>query len=147
MKCGKCSYEESKVVDSRSLEDGKAVRRRRECLACGYRFTTYEKIENTPIMVVKKNGTRQSFNRDKIINGIVRACEKRPVARETIEKICNDIESDLNNRLRFEISSLEIGNMVMDKLKTIDKVAYIRFASVYKEFEDIKEFRKELKNL
>lgn len=147
MKCVKCSFEESKVVDSRSIEDGTSTRRRRECLGCGTRFTTYEKIEFTPIMVIKKNGLRQRFDRDKIINGMLRACEKRPVPLSTIEKTVDDIEMELNNSMEKEIEASKIGDIVIQKLKTIDEIAYVRFASVYRQFKDINEFKKELNKL
>ena len=143
----KCGNEESKVLESRSVEDGKAIRRRRECLKCQHRFTTYEKIEDTPIVVVKKNATRQAFNRDKIINGLVRACEKRPVSIDVIEKLVSEIELEISNSMKKEINSTEIGEMVMKKLRFIDEIAYVRFASVYRQFKDIEEFKKELIDL
>jgi transcriptional repressor NrdR len=147
MRCLKCGDEESKVIDSRPTEDGMAIRRRRECIECGYRFTTYEKIENIPIMVVKKNGMREAFNRDKIINGILRACEKRPVSMDKIEKIADEIEEHINNSLMREIKTEDIGNIVSHKLKEIDDIAYVRFASVYKQFKDINEFKEELNKI
>lgn len=147
MHCIKCGCEESKVVDSRSIEEGNSIRRRRECLNCKYRFTTYEKIEYTPIIVIKKNGVRQQFDRQKIINGIVRSCEKRPVSMEVIEEMVDQIEMELHNSLEKEIESSKIGEMVIEKLKGIDEIAYVRFASVYRQFKDINEFKKELNKL
>ena len=147
MRCNICGSEESKVLESRSVEEGKAIRRRRECLKCQHRFTTYEKIEETPIVVVKKNATRQAFNRDKIINGLVRACEKRPVSITVMEKLVSEIEVEISNSMKKEISSTEIGEMVMKKLRFIDEIAYVRFASVYRQFKDIEEFKKELNDL
>ncbi len=147
MKCLKCGSEESKVVDSRTVEDGNSTRRRRECLQCGNRFTTYEKIEYTPLVVIKKNGIRQQFDRTKIINGMLRACEKRPVPLELIEKTVDEIEMELNNSMEKEIEASKIGDIVIKKLKGIDEIAYVRFASVYRQFKDINEFKKELNNL
>ncbi|MDD3304054.1 MAG: transcriptional regulator NrdR [Clostridia bacterium] len=147
MHCIKCGYEESKVIDSRSIEEGNSIRRRRECLKCKNRFTTYEKIEYTPIIIIKKNGVRQQFNRDKIINGMLRACEKRPVSLEQIEKATNEIEMELNNSLDKEIYASKIGDLVIQKLKEIDEIAYVRFASVYRQFKDISEFKDELNKL
>ena len=147
MRCAKCGCEESKVIDSRSTDDDTSIRRRRECVKCGYRFTTYERIETVPIMVVKKNGIRETFNREKIINGIVKACEKRPVSIDTIEKIADDVEKHISNSLKREIKSVEIGKIVSEKLKQVDEIAYVRFASVYKQFKDISEFKEELNKL
>ncbi len=147
MNCPKCNYEESKVVDSRNVDEYNSIRRRRECLKCKNRFTTYEKIEYTPIMVVKKNGMREQFDRDKIIKGMISACQKRPVSLEQIEKTAESIEIELNNSLEKEIESTKIGDIVIEKLKEIDKIAYVRFASVYREFKDISEFKKELNRL
>lgn len=147
MRCLKCGYEESKVVDSRPTEDGMAIRRRRECMQCLYRFTTYEKIENIPITVIKKNGMREAFDRDKIINGVLRACEKRPVPIEKIEQIADEIEDHISNSLVREIKTEDIGNIVSQKLKDIDDIAYVRFASVYKQFKDINEFKEELNKI
>lgn len=147
MHCIKCGYEESKVIDSRSSEEGNSIRRRRECLKCKNRFTTYEKIEYTPISVIKKTGERQPFNRDKVTKGIMRACEKRPVSAEQIEKIVDEIEIELNNSMEKEIEASKIGEMVIAKLKEIDEIAYVRFASVYRQFKDINEFKKELNKL
>lgn len=147
MHCLKCGCEESKVVDSRSIEEGNAIRRRRECLNCKNRFTTYEKIEVTPIMVIKKNGLRQQFDRNKIINGMIRACEKRPVSIEEIEKTVDEIEIEINNSLKREVEASYIGDMVIERLKKLDESAYVRFASVYRQFKDINEFKKELNKL
>jgi transcriptional repressor NrdR len=147
MKCLKCGYEESKVVDSRTVDDGNSIRRRRECLNCGSRFTTYEKIEYTPIMVIKKNGERQRFDRNKVINGMLRACEKRPVPLEVIEKTADEIEMELNNTMEKEVYASQIGDLVIQKLRKIDEIAYVRFASVYRQFKDINEFKKELNKL
>ena len=147
MHCLKCGCEESKVVDSRSIEEGNAIRRRRECLNCKNRFTTYEKIEVTPIMVIKKNGLRQQFDRNKIINGMIRACEKRPVSIEEIEKTVDEIEIEINNSLKREVEASYIGDMVIERLKKLDEIAYVRFASVYRQFKDINEFKKELNKL
>lgn len=147
MHCIKCNCEESKVIDSRTVDESNSIRRRRECLNCKARFTTYEKIEYTPIIVIKKNGLRQQFDRNKVINGVVRACEKRPVSMEEIEKLVDEIEMELNNSMEKEIDSNVIGEMVIDKLKSIDEIAYVRFASVYRQFKDINEFRKELNKL
>ena len=147
MRCAKCGCEESKVIDSRSTDDDTSIRRRRECIKCGYRFTTYERIETVPIMVVKKNGIRETFNREKIINGMVKACEKRPVSIDTIEKIADDVEKYISNSLKREIKSEEIGKIVSEKLKQVDEIAYVRFASVYKQFKDISEFKEELNKL
>ena len=147
MHCIKCGCEESKVVDSRSIEEGNSIRRRRESLNCKYRFTTYEKLEYTPIIVVKKNGLRQQFDRNKIINGILRSCEKRPVTIEQVEQIVDEIEMELHNSLEKEVEASKIGEMVKNKLKPIDEIAYVRFASVYRQFKDINEFQEELNKL
>jgi transcriptional repressor NrdR len=147
MKCPFCGYEESKVIDSRPTDEGERIRRRRECLKCSKRFTTYEMIENLPIIVIKKDKSRQSFNRDKLRNGMLRACEKRPVSIETIEKAIDDIEAVIQNSLDREVSSDKIGELVMEKLKDIDQVAYVRFASVYREFKDVNSFMAELNAL
>ena len=144
MHCIKCGCEESKVIDSRSIEEGNSIRRRRECLNCKHRFTTYEKIEYTPIVVIKKNGLRQQFDRSKIINGMLRACEKRPVSIEQIEKATDEIEMEINNSLDKEVPASKIGDLVIQKLKEIDEIAYVRFASVYRQFKDINEFKEEL---
>ena len=147
MKCPFCEYEESKVIDSRPTYEGEAIRRRRECLKCAKRFTTYEKIENIPLMVVKKDGSRQMFDREKLLNGIMRACEKRPVPTSDMEHIVNEIESAIQNMLEREISSQKIGEMVMERLQKIDEVAYVRFASVYRQFKDINTFVEEVNKL
>ena len=144
MHCLKCGCEESKVVDSRMVEESNSIRRRRECLECKNRFTTYERIEYTPIMVIKKNGVRQQFDRAKIISGMLRSCEKRPVS---IEKAADEIEAELNNMMIKEIDSTKIGDMVIEKLKALDEIAYVRFASVYRQFKDINEFKKEINKL
>ena len=147
MKCPYCEYEESRVVDSRPTDEGEAIRRRRECLSCGRRFTTYEKVENIPLMVVKKDGSRQMFDSQKLLNGLVRACEKRPVSIKDMERVTVDIESTLQNRMQREVSSQEIGEMVMEQLKDLDEVAYVRFASVYRQFKDINTFVDEINRL
>ena len=147
MNCIKCGCEDSKVIDSRSIEEGNSIRRRRECLNCKYRFTTYEKIEYTPIIVIKRNGERQKFDRDKVKNGMLRACEKRPVSIGTLEKAVDEIEMEINNSLEREIDATKIGDLVIEKLKNIDEIAYVRFASVYRQFKDIGEFKEELNKL
>jgi transcriptional repressor NrdR len=147
MKCPYCGYAESKVIDSRPAEEGSTIRRRRECLACSKRFTTYEIMERLPLVVVKRDGSRQSFDRVKVINGLVRACEKRPVALSQLEAIADEIESELQGALEREISTTEIGEMVMERLKGLDEVAYVRFASVYRQFKDINTFMEELTKL
>jgi transcriptional repressor NrdR len=146
MKCPCCGYEESKVVDSRPANDGSSIRRRRECLECGKRFTTYEIIENVPILVVKKDKNREVFDRSKLIKGMLTACEKRPVSMDMIERAVSEIETTLQNSLDREVTSVHIGELVMDKLKGIDQVAYVRFASVYKQFKDVNAFMEELSN-
>ncbi len=140
MKCMYCGYTESKVIDSRSTDDGNSIRRRRECLNCGRRFTTYETIETTPVLVVKNDGTRQPFDPSKIRNGIIKSCEKRPVAIHDIDKLVADIGKKIYNTLEQEIPSSKIGEYVMDGLKELDQVAYIRFASVYRQFRDVTTF-------
>ena len=147
MKCPYCSYEESKVVDSRSTDDNNTIRRRRECLGCGKRYTTYEKIEDIPILVVKKDSTRENFNKEKIINGLIIACQKRPVSRKQIEDIASDVEKQISNGMLPEVQSENIGEMVMDRLKEVDEISYVRFASVYRQFKDINTFVTELKNI
>jgi len=147
MKCLKCGSAESKVIDSRAADDSKSIRRRRECLACGFRFTTYERIEISPLFVVKRDGSREKFDRSKIIHGIIRACEKRPVSMQQIEQIANEIEFELWEKTEDEIPTQLIGEMVMDKLRDLDDVAYVRFASVYKQFKDIDTFINELTNM
>lgn len=148
MKCPFCSFEESKVIDSRPTDEGERIRRRRECISCGKRFTTYEIIESVPIVVVKKDGkSREVFDRDKLFNGMMRACEKRPVSVDAIERAIDEIEAEIQNSLDREVTSVKIGELVMDKLKDIDEVAYVRFASVYRQFKDINTFMSELKKL
>jgi len=147
MKCPFCGYLESKVIDSRPAEEGTTIRRRRECLSCNKRFTTYEIIERVPLVVVKRDGSRQSFDKSKVINGMVRACEKRPVAMSQIERIADDIEQELQGSLEREINTAEIGEMVMTRLKDVDEVAYVRFASVYRSFKDINTFMEELSKI
>lgn len=147
MRCPYCFYEESKVVDSRSTEDYTAIRRRRECLKCSKRYTTYEKVEDIPILVIKKDATRENFNKDKIINGLIKACQKRPVSRGQIESIAEDIEKNISNKMIVEVKSDYIGELIMERLKEIDEVSYVRFASVYRQFKDINTFVNELKNI
>lgn len=147
MKCPSCGYTESKVIDSRPSDDGERIRRRRECLSCGTRFTTYEVIETMPLMVIKRDESRQAFNKEKLLNGLLRACEKRPVSLETLENLVDQIEYTLNNSFVKEVSSQEIGELALQKLKDIDLVAYVRFASVYRDFKDVDSFLSELKNL
>lgn len=147
MKCPYCSFQESKVVDSRSTDDNTTIRRRRECLKCGKRYTTYEKIEDIPILVVKKDNTRENFNKEKIINGLIIACQKRPISRKQIEEIASNIEKNISNRMLTEVQSEYIGEMVMDSLKEIDEISYVRFASVYRQFKDINTFLEEIKGL
>lgn len=147
MKCMYCGCIESKVVDSRTSEDGTSIRRRRECINCGRRFTTYETVENTPIFVIKSGGARQAFDPNKIKAGIIKACEKRPVPASEIDKLVSDIQKKIYNSLVQEISSKEIGEMVCEGLKEIDEVAYVRFASVYRSFTDTSSFMKELEKM
>ena len=147
MKCPFCGYEESKVIDSRPTDEGERIRRRRECLQCNKRFTTYEIIESVPILVIKKDKSREVFDRNKLLRGMMRACEKRPVAMDTLEKAVDDIEASLQNSLDREVTSLHIGELAMDKLKDIDEVAYVRFASVYRHLRDINAFMDELSAL
>ena len=147
MKCPFCGHLESKVVDSRPADEGASIRRRRECLACRKRFTTYEIMESLPLMVVKKDGSRQTFDKTKLLNGMIRACEKRPVSFDTLERIADEIEQELQNSLERETSTERIGELVMDRLKKVDEVAYVRFASVYRQFKDINTFMSELEAL
>ena len=147
MRCNKCGNEESKVLESRSVEDGKAIRRRRECLKCQHRFTTYEKIETIPLIVIKKDDNREPYDRAKIEAGVLRACHKRPVSVNEINKLIDEVENEIFNREEKEISSEVIGELVMDKLKNLEAVAYVRFASVYREFKDINTFMDELKKV
>ncbi len=147
MKCPFCGYSESKVIDSRPADEGESIRRRRECLSCSKRFTTYETMESLPIVVVKKDGSRQSFDKSKVLGGMIRACEKRPVPLADLEKIAGEIEQDLQNSMDREISTETIGEKVMERLRTVDQVAYVRFASVYRQFKDIDTFMAELNKL
>ena len=147
MKCPYCGDQDSKVIDSRHSEDGASIRRRRECLACQKRFTTYETVESLPIIVVKKDGSRQSFDRTKILNGMVRACEKRPVSMDQMEAMVSEIEKQLSNRMEKEVDSTYIGELIMEQLKQVDEVAYVRFASVYRQFTDVNTFIKEIEKL
>ena len=147
MKCPFCGYSDSKVIDSRPAEEGSTIRRRRECLACQKRFTTYEIIERLPLGVIKRDGSRQSFDKVKLINGMVRACEKRPVSLSQLENIADEIEQELQSGLEREVRTVDIGEMVMSRLKDVDEVAYVRFASVYRSFKDINTFMEELSKL
>ena len=147
MKCPFCNCEESKVIDSRPTDEGERIRRRRECISCQKRFTTYEIIESVPVIVVKKDKSREVFDRNKLFNGMLRACEKRPVSLEKIETAVNEIEATLQNSLDREVTSVHIGELAMDKLKDLDEVAYVRFASVYRQFKDINTFMDELAKL
>ena len=147
MKCPFCGHLESKVVDSRPAEEGASIRRRRECLACHKRFTTYETVESLPLMVIKKDGNRQTFDKTKLLNGMIRACEKRPVSYDTLEKIADEIEQELQNSLERETNTERIGELVMERMKKVDEVAYVRFASVYRQFKDINTFMAELTKL
>lgn len=147
MKCPFCGYLDSKVIDSRPTDDSTSIRRRRECIKCGKRFTTYEKVEQIPILVIKKDMSREAYDRDKILKGMIKACEKRPVPIKKLEDIADEIERDIYNSYEKEITSTQIGEMVMEKLKNVDEVAYVRFASVYRQFKDINTFMDELKKL
>lgn len=147
MKCIFCGCEDSKVIDSRSADEGRTIRRRRECVNCGKRFTTYETIEDTPVLVIKSSGARQAYDAQKVKNGIIKACEKRPVSMEKIDKAVDDITKRVYNTMDQEISSKEIGEMVMEELKNLDEVAYVRYASVYRSFTDIDSFMKELQKM
>ena len=147
MKCPYCGYSESKVIDSRPADENSSIRRRRECLSCGKRFTTYETVESLPMVVVKKDGSRQSFDRRKVLGGMIRACEKRPVPLAELEKIAEEIEQDLQNAMEREVSTEAIGEKVMERLRNVDQVAYVRFASVYRQFKDIDTFMTELNKL
>ena len=147
MKCPFCSSDEDKVIDSRSSNEGKSVRRRRECLKCDKRFTTYEYVEEIPLMLIKKDGRREAFDRNKIINGIMKACEKRPVSVEKVEGIVDRVEKELQKSFDKEVKAQVVGELVMDLLHKVDEVAYVRFASVYRQFKDINQFMKELKDL
>ncbi|MCM8806303.1 MAG: transcriptional regulator NrdR [Candidatus Omnitrophica bacterium] len=147
MKCPYCGFLEDRVIDSRESEDGLQIRRRRECLRCQKRFTTYEEIEKSPLIVVKKDGRREKFMRDKIFNGIQKACEKRPVSTEQISLIVDEIEQQLRQNFEKEVSSKDIGALVIEKLRNLDQVAYVRFASVYRQFKDVSEFQKEVEKI
>ena len=147
MKCPYCGFNESKVIDSRPADENNSIRRRRECLSCTRRFTTYETVESLPVVVVKKDGSRQSFDRGKVLGGMIRACEKRPVPVARLEKVAAEIEQELQNSMEREISTEVIGERVMENLRTIDQVAYVRFASVYRQFKDIDSFMEELTKL
>lgn len=147
MKCPYCGYSESRVIDSRPAEEGATIRRRRECLSCQKRFTTYEIMERVPLIVIKKDGSRQTFDKVKVLNGMLRACEKRPVALADMQKAVDEIEQELQNSLEREVDSTAIGEFVMKKLKELDEVAYVRFASVYRQFKDLNTFMEELNKL
>lgn len=147
MRCSFCGFEDSKVLDSRQVEDGRSIRRRRECQQCGKRFTTYERVEEVSLLVVKRDGSREIFDKNKILAGLVRACDKRPVAVSVLDDMVNDIEKELRNSMEKEISAKQIGDMVMVRLRQLDDVAYVRFASVYRKFEDIETFMKEIHNM
>ncbi len=147
MRCPSCHHEEDKVVDSRSTKENSAVRRRRECLSCGHRFTTYEYVEMRPFMVVKKDGRREHYSREKVLSGLLRACEKRPVSMETLEKLVDEVEKSVSASVRDEVPTTEIGNEVMKRLAKLDQVAYVRFASVYRDFKDVQQFLLELRGL
>ena len=147
MKCPFCGETDSKVLDSRAIDDDTAIRRRRECPRCGRRFTTYERLDEVPLIVVKKDGRREAFDRNKVLHGLIRACEKRAVPMERLESLVNEVERELHGRLEREVSSGEIGEMVMERLREVDEVAYVRFASVYRQFKDINRFMQELQKL
>ncbi len=147
MKCIYCGCEDSKVLDSRSTDETNSIRRRRECLSCGRRYTTYETVETTPILVIKNDGSRQPFDPSKIKSGLIKACEKRPVSMSQIENVVSNIEKNIQNQLLQEVKSSELGEMVMDELKKLDEVAYVRFASVYRQFKDITSFKKLLEDM
>jgi len=147
LKCPFCGFEDSKVIDSRATEDNMAIRRRRECLKCNKRYTTYEKVEDIPILVIKKDSSREYFDKSKIINGLIKACQKRPVSRQQIEDIAFEIEKSLSNEMVTEVKSQDVGEMIMEKLKELDEVSYVRFASVYRQFKDINTFMREISSL
>lgn len=147
MKCPQCGFMEDKVVDSRATKEGEAIRRRRECLKCSKRYTTYEYIERAPLNVVKKGGQREQYKREKLLMGLIKACEKRPIARETLEKVVDEVESATFGKFKNEVTTEDLGNEVIDRLQQLDEVAYVRFASVYRQFKDINQFFKELKSL
>lgn len=147
MRCPYCGYQDSKVLDSRPADEGNAIRRRRECIECSRRFTTYEKVDEIPLVVVKKEGRREVFDRNKVLGGIIKACEKRPISMNQMEQIADDIEKELKNRMENEVGSEQIGEMLMDSLRDLDEVAYVRFASVYRQFKDVNSFMDELDKL
>lgn len=147
MKCPYCQHLESKVIDSRYTEGHTCIRRRRECLECAERFTTYERLEDVPLMVVKKNGERELFDRNKLLKGLMKACEKRPISQDKLDMMVSHIEKELRNDMKQEVTSVEIGELVMKGLKKIDEVAYVRFASVYRQFKDVNKFKQELERL
>ena len=147
MRCPYCGYKESKVVDSRPADEGSSIRRRRECLQCEKRFTTYETVESLPMVVIKKDGSRQSFDRSKVLRGIQRSCEKRPVPVADMERMASEIEQELQNSMEREIRTEDVGEKVMDRLRKVDQVAYVRFASVYRQFKDINSFMRELNKI
>jgi transcriptional repressor NrdR len=147
MKCPQCNHLEDKVVDSRTTREGAAIRRRRECLKCGKRYTTYEYIEKAPLMVVKKDGRREAYDREKLLTGLIRACEKRPVSREQLENLVEEVESATFGKFKHEIQSDDLGNEIIDRLQVLDEVAYVRFASVYRQFKDINQFLSEIKGI
>lgn len=147
MRCVFCGHEDSKVLDSRPVEEGKAIRRRRECLACGKRFTTYERVEELPLVVVKTDNRRELFDPNKILNGLIKACDKRSVPMHVLENIVTDVERELSNHMEREVSSKKIGELVMQRLRSVDQVAYVRFASVYRNFEDVSTFIDEIRAL
>jgi len=147
MRCTLCGYKEDKVVDSRTIQEGRAIRRRRECLKCGKRFTTYEYIEEPSLMVIKRDGRRQPFDRQKILNGVIKACEKRPISMDKMEEIVTVIERAIQKKSEREVSSTRIGELIMERLKGLDDIAYVRFASVYRQFKDVEQFMSELKGI
>ena len=147
MRCPSCQNKNTRVLDSRPIEEGDAIRRRRECEECSYRFTTFERIEEMPLIVVKKEGVREAFSREKLIRGLIKACEKRPVSHEQLKQLANDVERELRSRGSAEVESKDVGELVMDNLAQIDEVAYVRFASVYRQFKDINVFLDELKEI
>lgn len=147
LRCPFCAFDESKVVDSRSTDENTTIRRRRECIKCGKRYTTYEKIEDIPVLVIKRDLARENFNKEKIINGLIIACQKRPVSRKQVEELAEDIEKSISNNMFTEIESRVIGEMVMERLKSLDEISYVRFASVYRQFKDINTFLEEIKSL
>ena len=147
MKCPECGHLEDKVVDSRTAKDGEAIRRRRECLECRKRFTTYEYIEKTPLMVIKKDGRREAYSREKLLTGLLKACEKRPISRDQLEKLVDDVETVTFGKFKNEIRSSDLGNEVIERLQALDQVAYVRFASVYRQFRDVGQFMSEIKNI